>query len=85
MSKTNQPWNIEKPDNFYKKQVKLLPFSAKKKLQSIMNDMIYSNDPTKLGIMKTTKYGSAYVINLNDSYRLAYMVHPEIELLKLSE
>jgi mRNA-degrading endonuclease RelE of RelBE toxin-antitoxin system len=83
MSKTNQPWYIEKPDNFYNKQVKILPFSVQKKLQSIMTDLIHSYDPTKLGTLKITKYGHAYVADLSDSYRLAYIVDSDNRTIQI--
>jgi mRNA-degrading endonuclease RelE of RelBE toxin-antitoxin system len=67
-------WSIDTPDNFYKKQIRSLPISAQKKLQSIMHAMIPCNDPKEFGTWKNTKYGPAYVADLNDSYRLAYLV-----------
>ena len=39
-----------------------------------MQEMIYSDNPAKFGLWKNTKYGSAYVAELN-SYRLAYMIN----------
>ena len=67
-------WKISKPDNFERKQVRLLPKSAARKLQSVMVDMLHSNDPRQFGIWKDTKHGPAYVADLNDSYRLAYRI-----------
>lgn len=77
------PCNIEIPDNFYNKQFRALPISAQKKLSSIMDIMIYYENPIELGIWKNTKYGPAYLTNLNDSYRLAYMVDVGTRTIKI--
>jgi mRNA-degrading endonuclease RelE of RelBE toxin-antitoxin system len=67
------PWSVQRPKKF-DKQVRALPYPVQKKLSVVMTDMIWHENPTQLGIKKNTMYGPAYVTDLDNSYRLAYLV-----------
>jgi mRNA-degrading endonuclease RelE of RelBE toxin-antitoxin system len=73
MKKPDTPWTVQKSKKF-DKQVRALPYAVQKKLSVVMTDMIWHENPTQLGIMKKTVYGPAFVTELDDSYRLAYLV-----------
>lgn len=62
-----------KPKKF-DKQVRALPYPVQKRISVVMTDMIWHETPTQPGIMKNTVYGPAYVTELDDPYRLAYLV-----------
>jgi mRNA-degrading endonuclease RelE of RelBE toxin-antitoxin system len=72
MKKPDTPWSVQKPKKF-DKQVRALPYPVQK-LSVVMTDMIWHENPTQLGIMKNTVDGPAYVTELDNSYRLAYLV-----------
>lgn len=67
-------WNFSKPLDF-KDQVSFLPLDLRKVLTQKMNDLAYSKYPNRIGEKKMTKYGEAFTIDINDSYRLAYSVN----------
>ena len=73
MKKPDTPWSVQKPKKF-DKQVRALLYLVQRKLSFVMTDMIWHENPTQLGIMKNTVYGPAYVTEIGDSYRLAYLV-----------
>jgi len=68
-----KPWGVRKPEDWVK-QIHALPPHVLKKLDSVVATMIHSSDPRKQGEWKDTKYGPAFVAELDRSYRLAYPV-----------
>lgn len=69
----NIVWDVEEPENF-EKEFKRLGSDVKKAYLARVSDLVHSKDPRALGVLKVTKYGPAYVIRLNDSFRLVYTV-----------
>jgi mRNA-degrading endonuclease RelE of RelBE toxin-antitoxin system len=69
----NIVWDIEEPENF-EKEFKRLGIEVRKAYFSRVSDLVASKDPRAFGILKITKYGPAYVVRLNDSFRLLYTV-----------
>jgi hypothetical protein len=49
-----------------------------------MKDMVRSRDPTKLGEWKPNlKYGGAWVVDLNDGYRLSYIPDFDTRIIEI--
>jgi mRNA-degrading endonuclease RelE of RelBE toxin-antitoxin system len=76
MSKKLPIWSFDKPDTFIQKvrQLKKENKTAAKNLGRKMNALAYSEFPNKLGEKKQTKYGEAFVIDIDKSggLRLSY-------------
>lgn len=82
MKKNNRIWNVNYPDNF-DNQFKRLPANVKVSLIHRIEEMIELGDPGAIGRWKKTKYGPAFVTNLNDSYRLSFLIHREHRIIQV--
>ena len=70
----NPKWIVIKTTEF-KKQVKDLTKETKGKLGQVMTSMLSSNTPNHFGKKKNTKYGEAFVVDIDRSNRLSYTVN----------
>ncbi len=72
--KEEKNWRILKPDD-WEKQTRRLPVHLLEKLKAIVDELAELEDPTIFGVLeKNLRYGSAYVLRLDKSYRLSYRV-----------
>lgn len=83
--KNNLPkWNFSKPED-WKHQVKnnLPTKELRRMLGNKMDLLAYSDYPNRLGEKKLTKYGEAFVIDLDKKYRLSYLVYFSIRTIEI--
>ncbi|NOJ27707.1 MAG: hypothetical protein DA330_06835 [Nitrososphaera sp.] len=59
------------------------PANVKVSIIHRIEEMIELEDPGAIGSWKKTKYGSAFVTNLNDSYRLSFLIHREYRIIQV--
>lgn len=78
----NRVWNVNYPDNF-DNQFRKLPANVKLQFLHRVAEMIELEDPSKIGIWKKTRYGPAFVVDLNDSYRLSFLIHREHRIIQV--
>ena len=78
MSRKSPIWDLEKPDTFIKtvRKLKKENKAAAKRLGRIMDELLSSNFPNRLGEKKLTKYGIVFTVDLDKSrgLRLSYTV-----------
>jgi mRNA-degrading endonuclease RelE of RelBE toxin-antitoxin system len=72
-------WSIDVPEGLESK----LDRTVLKSYLSQIQLMIRSEDPRKYGKWKQTKYGPAFVSELNKSYRMAYMVYFNTKTIRI--
>ncbi len=74
MSEGKKNWKLKEPKD-WEKQLDCLPYHIERKLLAVLADLSTLEDPTAFGVFeKNLKYGSAYVLRLDKSYRLSYQV-----------
>lgn len=74
MSEGKRNWKLKEPKD-WEKQLDRLPYHIERKLLAVLADLSTLEDPITFGVFeKNLKYGSAYVLRLDKSYRLSYQI-----------
>lgn len=83
MSAKREKWQLERP-NDWQKQLDKLPFHVAKKVFGIILELENLQDPRIFSVYeKNLRYGSAFILRFDKSYRLAYRVDFDKHIITL--